>query len=386
MSATLSEALLALALVQTALLVSCAIAVRARTDVSAVKGELIVWCLGMVGIALWGHGLGSTDVYAYAAYAKSGFACYQGVSFTGSPFAVLNVLWGNPTVPCVYGPVLSQTLHAVAGWTYAPLDTVTVIRLLDGVAFVGLIITLLAFNTRLDVATTIALDGALYVQFVTDGHADILCILPIFLARLAFMHGAWRRGIVLASIAISMKIVLVIVAPLAVVGLASTKKRFIVGAAIVAVGVSWYIPLARDYIEAFERVARIYASNSARIWPFTVESLVVASIATILALIGVRRWALQWSYLGIAQSLFPWYLAWSIPYVFIASPAPLLGSATYPIVTYLLSTVNSRTPFSPLIQAFALLAGATLLFWSLIVRVRQVKSRGKALFPEIGAA
>jgi hypothetical protein len=222
MSATLSEALLALALVQTALLVSCAIAVRARTDVFAVKGELIVWCLGMVGIALWGHGLGSSDVYAYAAYAKSGFACYQGVSFTGSPFAVLNVLWGNPTMPCVYGPVLIQMLHAVAGWTYSPLDTVTVIRLLDGVAFVGLVITLLAFNTRLDVATTIALDGALYVQFVTDGHADILCILPIFFARLAFMHGAWRRGIVLASIAISMKIVLVIVAPLAVVGLAST--------------------------------------------------------------------------------------------------------------------------------------------------------------------
>ncbi len=128
---------------------------RTFTDQSphaSAKVSLALSVVAMIFVSLQAK-FTSADIYAYIGYAKLGLSAYAPPDrpFAGD-FAIINAQWGNPMLPCVYGPfwVVMSKLAIMGSSTLG--QAILALRIFN-LATLGLLILCVA-SIRKDYAVT----------------------------------------------------------------------------------------------------------------------------------------------------------------------------------------------------------------------------------------
>jgi hypothetical protein len=366
-AAWIGESSAGLALLQCALLATLYALARGRTFTRA--GWL---CIGiaaalMASAALLGTGLGSSDIYLYAGHGRLGLAAYAPppVRFPGE-FGAINDLRGVPIYPSLYGPLWLAVAAGVTSALHGLTAQLFGFRVLGLVLFVVCLILLRAMQQTPAILALFALNPAFYGQFVADAHNDVL--------PLAFTLGAlWlapRRpwlGLLLVVGAGATKLPFAIAGLVAFRAIASLKQRVTL-AAIGLLGA-----LAATFVASggmyFSTSARMSARISREAFIVLTHDLAIALAlaAALLALVFGRYLAgASWSFVSLSTTLFPWYVAWCVPYALAEETWLPVFLCTLPVATFLLSSVYALTPLTLLLYLLAL--GAPLV---LVLRARR---------------
>jgi hypothetical protein len=366
-AAWIGESSAALALLQGALLATLYALARGRTFSRAGWLCIAAGAGVMSAAALLGSGLTSSDVYLYAGHGRLGFGAYAppAVRFPGE-FGAINDLRGVPIYPSLYGPLwlavasgLTSAVHGLAAQLFA-------FRLLGLALLAACLIFLRQMQQPPAILALFALNPAFYGQFVADAHNDVL---PLALTLAALWLAARRPwlGLLLVVAAGATKLPFAIAGLVVFRSIASLKRRV----ALAAIGV------LGAFAATFVASGGLYFSTSARMSArITREAFILvthdlaialALAATLLALVSGRYLAgASWSFVSLSTTLFPWYVAWSVPYALAEETWLPVFFCTLPVATFLLSSVYALTPLTLFIYLVAL--GAPLI---LVLRARR---------------
>ncbi|HMD01683.1 MAG TPA: hypothetical protein VKG44_01840 [Candidatus Baltobacteraceae bacterium] len=303
----------------------------------------------------------SEDLYLYAGFAHLGAAAYAppALPFQGE-FRALNRLWGTPLLPAAHGPLwigLSRASLLAGPSLAAQIEAFRVGGALFFCASVGL---LLLLRCEPAVVALFALNPALVEQYVADGHNDIVCLALTMGAFLAVRRSP-SLAVVLVAAAGAIKLPFALLGSLAFATLAGRRQRLLSAALalLLATGVTLLFSGGRYFVAA-ARVMQIYVFGDA----FSAGARVAAAAVALLAF-GAALWARRfnrgasWSFLAFGTELFPWYVAWGIPYAYLEASWFGVYLLSAPLVAFNLTTVYGPTTVTR--AAYALLVLTPLL-------------------------
>lgn len=325
-------ALLLLALVQSYALLGL---YRSRVKV----GWLV---LGAALMALFSFApvLTSSDLYAYVGNGLLGRGAYAppNAPFYGE-FSAINVWWHVPVPAATYGPLWLTVAHGITTLAPTLALNMTLLRVLGLVSFGALAALLRAYGVPARILATIALNPALYFEFVLNAHNDVLPVAITIAA--AILAPAWpvvASLLIVAAALVKAPFVLLGLPVLARVRATSERAVAVAVAVAVSAAASWFAGGA-----AYARALMQYTSASGLANAVHAIAAIAALVVLATAIAGTRRprtavWLLPM--FGVYTA--PWYALWSVPYA-LASRRVLTYLAIWlPFVSFLTEPALTR--------------------------------------------
>lgn len=282
-----------------------------------IKRLMWIGFAAMSTIALSTNGLESQDMYAYIGSGLLGTEAYRPPALAfGNEFKVINYIYGVPIFPDVYGPIwliYSKFLVSIR----ANLAFDLLLFRLSGCA--SLILAATAMR-RLRVGWPILglfiINPILIDQYVLNGHNDIL---PLVLILWAFvLRKNTLAAILLVAIAGSMKLPYLAISVLAFAQEESTVKRIAKATVSCILGICITIAVTggTQYLEALKYSSGIFKNNlplALNMFHYAIVALCLASL--VAAIIWKAKWkGAPWLFVSLSFVMFPWYMAWGLPY------------------------------------------------------------------------
>lgn len=329
-------------------------------------GRRLVWALICLAAAAFAVGpvLLSHDVNSYVDYARLGVV--HGLDpYVHPPLAAPHdpafaaVDWTEAT--SAYGPLFTLATYPLA---WLPVDAaVAVLKAVAALSVLGLaaVVARLAAWRGADplrAAAFVALNPLVLVHVVGGAHNDGLTMLLAMLGVAALLSGRELSAGTALVAAVATKASAAFLAPFALLGAASASRkarhaglsgpvsRFLLGAAVAALGIavaSW-LAFGWDWLSAFGLAGENQGRTSHMSIPITVARLtgldpdavrVVALVLFLTLVLELLRWtwrggdwvrAAAWTAAGLLLAtswLLPWYLIWLLPLAAIARDKPL---------------------------------------------------------------
>lgn len=332
---------------ETALLVKLAFAIRRRTLRRAEKVAALSLFAAMALYSLCARGVASADLYAYVADARLGVACYSGaLSFADGPFHIIEYFWGQPVIPCSYGPVWIWFVHLAVGWLPDPQSSIVGLRFVSLMSFVAVLVALARSGAAKMLVLPLALDPTILLQYVADGHNDLFGIALLLWARYFAMRGGVGFALVLAALAGGSKLPFLPIAMLTFIDRVNVRSRFIYGITALCGGAALSLVFGGlAYLHALGSAAQMYSTSLQPGGAFLPRVAMAATLLTIGIVLYGRRtaWPASWAFASLGSALFPWYFAWGIPYAALDPNAAWPFLASIPIVVFCVSTTYSDT-------------------------------------------
>jgi len=344
-------ALLGIAVFQTAVLFLLYRVLRGRVVSVAERAGLVLAAGAMLLIALDARTLLGLDAYAYAGYAKLGgiHAAYAppATPFRG-PFAAVNALWGTPMTRSYYGPFWIVLDRLVAGPAATLGGAIVALRLLEAAAFVAIVAALAARRAGTAAIALFALNPAVYAMYVANAHNDLIGVAFVMIA-LALAARVPLAAAVCVALAGCIKLPLAATALVVFAGRGDARTRMMWVAAAAALTVAGSLLLGGGaYVDAL--LFRLHEGNAHHsLNALTATAIkaglvIVAALALLAAFVRARVWrAASWSFIVLSSLVYPWYLAWSLPYAALERGAlagylvllPLAAAALEPAFPHL---------------------------------------------------
>lgn len=319
----------------------------AQSSDASAKVSLAVSIVAMIFVSLQVK-FTSADIYAYIGYAKLGLSAYAPPTrlFAGD-FSIINAQWGNPMLPCVYGPLWVGVSKLAVMWSSTLSQAILALRLLNLVTL-GLLILCVA-NIRKDygVLALFAINPAIYYSFVIMGHNDLFAVLLV-VAAMAVIARRPVLGAALAAASGLVKISFLFISALVFVYDQALKKRLLFfGLAVVGcLLVSWWFGGKSYFLDV---VRQAHSDTDHEVYPLGIallQLMVAVEIVAVIVAVGFGRFfrSAAWSFCALPVRISSTYLAWSLPYAIRAKSY----TATFLILwTLVLSTVGSTVYGSP---------------------------------------
>ncbi len=296
----------------------------------------------MALLALAAPALSSADMYSNVGYALLGGAAYAPPdrAFDGS-FALINRWWGTPMVPAPYGPGWLAVLRLTAAPAPTLLAKLESLRVLGLLSYAGFVAALAALRMPGRVLAIAALNPPLWLHFVANAHNDMLAVLCVAAGAALLMR---ERPLLAVGCIVAAGL---IKAPYAVLGLLiftavrrPAARYAYMGAAVALTAlVSWWLGGA-PYLAAVTRHVVSRTGPEALLHGLTAF---VAAVILLAALLGYKRLRTGAFVMpALAAALFPWYLAWSIPYALSRQRDLAYLLIAFPAAAALLDTVFFR--------------------------------------------
>jgi len=278
---------------------------------------LRVGCAVLLGMSLAAPALTSADLYSNVGYALLGGQAYAppAAHFTGE-YSAINQWWGTPMVPAPYGPVWLAIDRLVTGAAPTLLGKLFALRCLCAVLFLcaGSLVFALGLPWRYRVV--FFMNPGLAMQFVSNAHNDVVAIVAILSAAVLLRRKRPWPAMAFLVAAGAIKLPYMVLALPVLAGLKPVWQRCAVALLVVVAGgaISWYFG-GRAYFDAL--LTHTGPMSSAAGWH--TGALVVATLLVAFAFFGMRRlqsavWLLPPIGGFYPIFVYPWYLAWGIPY------------------------------------------------------------------------
>jgi hypothetical protein len=243
--------------------------------------------------------------------------------------------------PTVYGPVwIAVNAGVVAlGTTFA--GKIFALRLFGAILLVLLVVLARALGAGRAALCALALNPMLWFQFVANAHNDMLAIVLVVAALVAVERRLLWLAVIFVAAAGAVKV------PFLVLGIVifarhRDRRMGIVAAAAsvaLAVGVSAAYG-GHAYLDGLLATGRGRVVWGPEVAVAKAAVALLALGATVAALV-FRRFVgfAAWFYPGLAPLLFPWYLAWTIPYACAAGSGFLETLLVLPIAATMADTI-----------------------------------------------
>jgi alpha-1,6-mannosyltransferase len=330
------------------------LAVRAADRLSA--RAVLMTIAALYALVMLAPPMLSTDIFSYGAYGRMG-TLYGANPYLHGPSAIaldpvypfIGAKW--VTIPSAYGPVFTALSYVLA-----PLSVAASVVAYKGLAALASLATVaLVWNAArwrgvnpVKAAALVGLNPITVIYGVGGGHNDLLMVAATMAGVYAILQHRDRAGGGLLSLAAGIKLTGIVMLPFAIAGGATrrTGRRDIVVGAVVVATLVLAVSFALFGTGPLHLPATIHTSQSEGDWhsiPGFVTTLVglgmvghITGIVLGVACIGIICWLvrrvwrreLDWldgtawatvAMLVTASSLLPWYMAWLMPLVALAS-------------------------------------------------------------------
>lgn len=256
--------------------------------------------------------LTNADVYAYAGNGLLGHAAYTppAVPFTGD-LSAINAFWHVPMPPTTYGPLWLAVARGVTEFFGTLAYKLYAFRILGALLLGAFVLLLRAYKVSPRVLAIVALNPALYFEFVLNAHNDMLPACIAVAAAILAPAAGWLAALLIATAAL-VKI------PFVVLGLPVLARVKTLAARVGAAGLAIVATLAASWFAGgtpYVRALVTHVSSSGlESWLHGV-ALVAVIGAVFAAIAGTRRlrsavWLLPLAGAYTAS----WYALWSVPY------------------------------------------------------------------------
>lgn len=338
--ARISYLALALALVETAGLAAILAVVAHHPSNRAARLVPAIATAAMAVLALISPVVTSGDVFGYVGIGMMKWQAYlRPAGFFWGEYA--RVFDRYPIRPVVYGPVwvgLNAALVAL-GTSFA--GKVLALRIFGAVLIFALVAVLRALRVGTPVLWAVALNPMLWFQFVVNTHNDLLPIVLVVAALPAIERRLPWVAVLLVALAGAVKLPFLLLGAVVFARVPKFPVRlaYAAGAVALALGIS-YVFGGTPYLDALTSTGRARAIWSLDISILRTAFVLLAVAATAAAVLARRFFAFAgWLCPGLAPLLFPWYLAWTIPYVCAAGAGLLETLLALPIAATLADTI-----------------------------------------------
>ena len=255
----------------------------------------------LLGISLAAPALSSFDLYGYVHNGILGFASWEPplVRFPGD-FHVIDLWFGTKPTYSLYGPLWLVIVQLVTVAPATLLGKIMALRIFSACLYLALLVAMRAAGLPRRMLVVTALNPGLMMQFVANGHNDLIAIVLIAVAAaLVRRNPVAAFGLIAVAGAVKLPYVVLGLPILASIAPASRRYLGCAAAVVAALGVSWFGGGA-PYWHVLTRHAFISPLQNA----LHVVPVVCALAAIAVAVAGGRR----------LISIFPWYLIWGLPY------------------------------------------------------------------------
>lgn len=301
---------------------------------------IVAGCAGLLVLSLAAPALMSFDLYGYVHNGLLGLAAYTPPStpFPGE-YHVIDLWFGHPTAT-LYGPLWLVVAPIVTSLGPTLLTKILALRLLNAALFVALVAALGALGLPPRVRAIAALNPGLALQFVANGHNDIIAIVLLAYAAAFIKRRAPLLGAGLIAVAGLVKL------PYAVLGLpllAAVRPLWMRLAWAIAmfaavVACSWFGGGIGYFNSLFGNVTARPEDVVHRI------AGVAALVLIALAFFGGRRLrTTSWVVPNLAAAVFAWYFAWGVPYALARRRILAYVLVLFPLVTVLFESSFERS-------------------------------------------
>jgi hypothetical protein len=351
-----------LAVLDTLLLGGLAFTLRGVPARAGILAFAFVCALASIGLSFFAPGLASSDLYAYAFYARFGTGAYHSLLVPhDGPLAIVGHLWSFRMVPSAYGPVWLDTVRILAGGIDRVDVQILVFRGLSAITLVALLAGLVALRLPVAFVALVALDPAIYLQFVVDGHNDLFGIALLVWARVAARRGWTIVAVVLAILAGASKASFLPLAALVFFDAEPLRRRVVPAACAIAGGIAASLAFGGlAYPHALAAVAAIFPASGEPGGAVLPRITTFVTIALVIAAVGWRRtgWPGSWAFVSLGSVVFPWYAIWGLPYATLDPRRATAFLATFPVTAFVLTTAYAISGgWAPLIFTIACSSG-----------------------------
>jgi hypothetical protein len=310
-----------LALIQSGLLFSLWRGVAKYRSDWLINAAIVASIVLMGAIAMTSRHLIAADVYAYVGYAKLGL--HQAYSPPSVPFGPgyepVNRLWGEPMIPCIYGPLWLILQILASGWTHSLTQGIVATRALGAISVIAIVFALSRFGVPKETCTIVALNPAILTYYVSDAHNDslgvVFALLAAFVAPAAPLLAA-----LLVSCGALVKVSLIGLSFVIFRAQASLLRRgAYVVLSLVALGVGSYALAGPPYFhDLFQHALDLtsYTGNNHFLSTHIFRFVELCALA-VLGLVFFGRKLLSsgpWPLYAMSGISYPWYVLWGLPY------------------------------------------------------------------------
>lgn len=300
---------------------------------------LVMGCAVLLALSLAAPALMSFDLYGYVHNGLLGLAAYTppDTPFPGE-YHVIDLWFGRPTAT-LYGPLWLVVAPIVTSLGPTLLTKILALRVLNAALFVALAAGLGALGLPPRVRAIAALNPGLALQFVANGHNDIIAIVLLVYAAALIKRRAPLLGTGLIAVAGLVKL------PYAVLGLpvlaairpVSMRLAWAIAMLAAVVACSWF----GGGIGYFNSLVGNVTARPEDIVHRIAGIVALALIA--LAFFGGRRLRTTgWVIPNLAASVFAWYFAWGVPYALARRRIVAYLLVLFPFVTVLFESSFER--------------------------------------------
>jgi hypothetical protein len=307
----------------------------------------------MLALAITSDHLIAGDVYAYIGYAKLGL--HQAYSPPAVPFGPgyepINRVWGEPMIPCVYGPIWLVLQILASGWTHSLAQGIFATRALGALSVAAIVFALNRLGVSKETCTNVALNPAILTYYVSDAHNDAIGV-----AFALFAAVAAPATPLLAALLVScgglVKVTLIGLSFVTFQAQTSLLRRCAyVMLSFVALGFGSYAIGGPPYIHAlFQHVFELtsYSGNN-RFLSTYIFRFVELSAVVVLCLIFLGRRLLNagpWPLYAMSGVSYPWYAFWGLPYAALDQRLLRRFLIALPAVTTLIEPFYTKAYFN----------------------------------------
>lgn len=325
-------ALLVLALVQSYALLGLYRS-RARTA-TIVAGAALMTLFSFAPV------LTNADLYAYVGNGLLGHAAYTppAAPFAGD-LSAINAFWHVPVPAATYGPLWIAIARAVTATGPTLVLKMTAFRVLGALLLAALFALLRAYGIHRRVLAIVALNPALYFEFVLNAHNDLPAVVIVTVAALTAAWWPLGASLLIATAAlIKVPFVLLGLPVLANVRGKMQRATAVAVAIVVTAIVSWFAGGP-----AYARALLSYASRSHLETSLHAIAAFAAFGLLVCAVMGMRRLKTAvWLLPMFGAYTAPWYALWSLPYAMGATRVLVYLAIWLPFVTFLTEPALTR--------------------------------------------
>jgi hypothetical protein len=301
------------------------------------KRWVALGCAVMLLFSLAAPALISFDMYGYAHDAVLGLAAYNppNIPFTGE-YRIFDLWFGHPS-PTLYGPLWIVLVRIVTFFGATLFGKLVAWRVFCVALYVALLGGLRALRVPQRIFAVAALNPGLMLQFVANGHNDMIAIVLLVFAAALIRAQAWiGPGLIAVSGLIKL--------PYAVLGLPilaalSMRRRILAATAAMAIvaALSW-AGGGRGYL------ASLVGHIGSR--PEDVMHRAAGAVALVLVAIaffgGRRLRSGVWAMPMLGAYMFSWYFIWGLPYALAKRRVLSYLLVCFPFAMMLLETAFLR--------------------------------------------
>jgi hypothetical protein len=256
--------------------------------------------------------LTNADLYAYVGNGLLGRAAYQppAVPFPGD-LAAINAFWHAPMAPTTYGPLWIAVARAVTEPFGSLVLKLYALRALGALLLGCFVLLLRASGVSPRLLAVVALNPALYFEFVLNAHNDMLPACVTIAAAMAAAAVPWLAALLIAIAAL-------VKAPFALLGLPALSRVKPMGVRVAAVALALVAAAATSWFaggEPYLHALLLHASSSRLESWLHLIAAIAAVCAVIAAVAGMRRLrSAVWLLPLVGAYTASWYALWSVPY------------------------------------------------------------------------